>query len=215
MPEHVIASVLRKLGPGGTVSHEEALGGQAIRERGGYDSWSSDSLAARAADSLLADAREVLRRSAGDARELSHDRRRVPAPGAHGPLPGRPRPPGADGACLPARHGRRAERPISCGCSAELALVAAQTRPYVEDPRPLNLVGFPGATPPTGVPRAGATATPDMPAAGSRWTSTRSGHRRRSRRSGRSWRRSPPWACRSRRSTPHLPARESAGFAAT
>jgi hypothetical protein len=32
MAEHVIASVLRKLGPGGDVSHEEALGGQAIRE---------------------------------------------------------------------------------------------------------------------------------------------------------------------------------------
>ena len=30
--EHVIASVLKKLGPGGDVSHEEALGGQAIRE---------------------------------------------------------------------------------------------------------------------------------------------------------------------------------------
>ncbi|MEX1186029.1 MAG: hypothetical protein WEA80_05535 [Gemmatimonadaceae bacterium] len=32
MSEHVIASVLRKLGPAGDVSHEEALGGQAIRE---------------------------------------------------------------------------------------------------------------------------------------------------------------------------------------
>jgi hypothetical protein len=32
MSEHVIASVLRKLGPEGDVSHEEALGGQAIRE---------------------------------------------------------------------------------------------------------------------------------------------------------------------------------------
>jgi hypothetical protein len=32
MSEHVIASVLRKLGPDGDVSHEEALGGQAIRE---------------------------------------------------------------------------------------------------------------------------------------------------------------------------------------
>ena len=32
MSEHVIASVLLKLGPGGDVSHEEALGGQAIRE---------------------------------------------------------------------------------------------------------------------------------------------------------------------------------------
>ncbi|MFN2602468.1 MAG: hypothetical protein ABR582_06910 [Gemmatimonadaceae bacterium] len=32
MYEHVIASALRKLGPEGDVSHEEALGGQAIRE---------------------------------------------------------------------------------------------------------------------------------------------------------------------------------------
>jgi hypothetical protein len=32
MPEFVIASALRKLGPEGDVSHEEALGGQAIRE---------------------------------------------------------------------------------------------------------------------------------------------------------------------------------------
>ena len=32
MPEHVIASALRKLSPEGDVSHEEALGGQAIRE---------------------------------------------------------------------------------------------------------------------------------------------------------------------------------------
>jgi hypothetical protein len=34
MAEHVIASVLRKLSPRGDVSHEEALGGQAIRENG-------------------------------------------------------------------------------------------------------------------------------------------------------------------------------------
>jgi hypothetical protein len=32
MSEHVVASVLRKLSPKGEVSHEEALGGQAIRE---------------------------------------------------------------------------------------------------------------------------------------------------------------------------------------
>jgi len=32
MPAHVIASALRKLAPDGAVSHEEALGGQAIRE---------------------------------------------------------------------------------------------------------------------------------------------------------------------------------------
>ena len=40
--EHVIASVLRKLGPRGDVSHEEALGGQAIREHAVvYDSLSA------------------------------------------------------------------------------------------------------------------------------------------------------------------------------
>src|SRR4029077_14094250 len=32
MAEHVIASALGKLAPDGDVSHEEALGGQAIRE---------------------------------------------------------------------------------------------------------------------------------------------------------------------------------------
>ncbi|MFL5612636.1 MAG: hypothetical protein ACJ796_03140 [Gemmatimonadaceae bacterium] len=35
MMEHVIGSVLRKLAPNGEVSHEEALGGQAIREAAG------------------------------------------------------------------------------------------------------------------------------------------------------------------------------------
>jgi hypothetical protein len=35
MMEHVIGSVLRKLAPNGEVSHEEALGGQAIREGAG------------------------------------------------------------------------------------------------------------------------------------------------------------------------------------
>ena len=34
MDEHVIAAALAKLGPAGDVSHEEALGGQAIRENG-------------------------------------------------------------------------------------------------------------------------------------------------------------------------------------
>src|SRR5207245_486035 len=37
MPEHVIASALGKLAPDGDVSHEEALGGQAIREHAAED----------------------------------------------------------------------------------------------------------------------------------------------------------------------------------
>jgi hypothetical protein len=66
LSEHVIASVLRKLGPRGDVSHEEALGGQAIREHAVvYDSLVTAHLRARGrgpdADSLLRQAGEVLR----------------------------------------------------------------------------------------------------------------------------------------------------------
>jgi hypothetical protein len=66
--ESVIASVLRKLGPDGDVSHEEALGGQAVREAAGeYAALIDAQLRARtsrdtaAADSLLARAEAVLR----------------------------------------------------------------------------------------------------------------------------------------------------------
>ena len=58
---------MRKLGPDGDVSHEEALGGQAIRENARgctTPSWTSTSRAGAAsparADSLLGAAREVL-----------------------------------------------------------------------------------------------------------------------------------------------------------
>ncbi|HLE57728.1 MAG TPA: hypothetical protein VJB15_11650 [Rhodothermia bacterium] len=67
MSEHVIASVLRKLGPGGDVSHEEALGGQAIRENAveynahlkEYFRLARDGQAA-AADTALGNARALL-----------------------------------------------------------------------------------------------------------------------------------------------------------
>jgi hypothetical protein len=64
MSEFVIASVLRKLSPAGQVSHEEAMGGQAVREAA---SEYAALLGARAratpaaSDSLLARARAVLR----------------------------------------------------------------------------------------------------------------------------------------------------------
>ena len=63
--EHVIASVLRKLGPAGEVSHEEALGGQAIRENGSeYNSLIAEYLrlrrANRPAEAPLARARSIL-----------------------------------------------------------------------------------------------------------------------------------------------------------
>ena len=67
MLEHVIGSVLRKLSPAGEVSHEEALGGQAIRENAvvynarmaEYRRHRAAGRAARA-DSALAAARDVL-----------------------------------------------------------------------------------------------------------------------------------------------------------
>lgn len=67
MMEHVIASVLRKLSPKGLVSHEEALGGQAIRENAAaYDRLIEEYLNAlrknnpTEAASMLVNAREVI-----------------------------------------------------------------------------------------------------------------------------------------------------------
>ena len=66
MPEFVIGSALRKLGPEGDVSHEEALGGQAIRENAAeYNAHMAAYFRARtrsrnAADTALRDARALL-----------------------------------------------------------------------------------------------------------------------------------------------------------
>jgi hypothetical protein len=66
MPEFVIASALRKLGPEGDVSHEEALGGQAIRENAAeYNAHMSNYFSLRqrsrsAADTALRNARALL-----------------------------------------------------------------------------------------------------------------------------------------------------------
>jgi hypothetical protein len=149
MSEHVIAGVLRKLGPGGAVSHEEALGGQAIRENAlVYDSLVTTSLqAARAgrrpaADSLLGRAREVLRNLQAT-RENYHmidDEFQLPVLEARYL---------ADPAVPAARKraflldtadggGPRLSRMLR-----EMALVATQTRRYVDDPRALNLVSYP------------------------------------------------------------------------
>jgi len=67
MPEFVIASALRKLGPEGDVSHEEALGGQAIRENAAeYNAHMTEYFrltrrgSRAAADTALTHARELL-----------------------------------------------------------------------------------------------------------------------------------------------------------
>ena len=149
MSEHVIASVLRKLGPGGHVSHEEALGGQAIRENAVvYDSLLAASRRAvrgrrgAEADTLLAQAREVLR-DLQRTRENYHmidDEYQLPVLAARWL---------ADSSVprerkrvflLTAEDGRTTRLAALLG---ELALVAAQTRAYANDPRALNLVSFP------------------------------------------------------------------------
>ena len=149
MAEHVIASVLRKLGPGGAVSHEEALGGQAIRENAlVYDSLVTRYLkAARAshrsaADSLLSLAGEVLRNLQAT-RENYHmidDEYQLPVLGARYL---------ADPA-VPAARKRAFLLDTADGGGPrvtqmlrELALVATTSRPYAEDPQALNLVSFP------------------------------------------------------------------------
>ena len=135
MSEHVIGSVLRKLGPHGEVSHEEALGGQAIRENAVvYDSL--------IAASLLPQAGEVLR-DLQRTRENYHmidDEYQLPVLTARWL---------ADSAIpidrkraflLAADEGGRTRL---AGLLRELDLVARTTEAYARDPRPLNLVSFP------------------------------------------------------------------------
>jgi hypothetical protein len=148
MSEHVIASVLRKLGPKGDVSHEEALGGQAIRESAAdYNVLLSDYLrASRAgkrarADSLLGRARDLLRGMQAtrenyhmmddefqlvvlEARYLSDPS--IPSDRKRAFLLAKPNG-GVSRLALMLR---------------EMALVATETHPYVQDPTALNLVSF-------------------------------------------------------------------------
>ncbi len=148
MSEHVIASVLSKLGPAGDVSHEEALGGQAIREAAAeYNALLTDYFrlargGRRArADSVLGHARNLLRQMQTtrenyhmmddefqlvvlEARYLADSS--IPADRKRSFLLARPSG-GASRVGLMLR---------------EMALVASETRPYVEDPTATNLVSF-------------------------------------------------------------------------
>jgi hypothetical protein len=149
MAEHVIASVLRKLGPVGQVSHEEALGGQAIRENAiTYDSLIGEYFGAirnghsQRTDSILDQARNVLRdlQATRENYHMIDDEFQLPV--------------------LVARYLRDSARSAARkrafladtspgGTSRlalllkELALVATETRLYVEQPRATNLVSFP------------------------------------------------------------------------
>src|SRR2546429_2197634 len=133
VPEHVIASALGTPPPAGGVRHQEALGGQAIRENAAeYNRLVAAGQLARARAVLhdLQATREnyimvdddfqlpvVAARHLADAR-VPADRKR---------------------ALLP--EGHRLERLI-----ANLALVARRTAPYVREPVATNLVSFPHAS---------------------------------------------------------------------
>jgi hypothetical protein len=135
MSELVIASALGKLGPGGEVSHEEALGGQAIREHAVvYDSLVSEKAFDRA--------REVLR-------ELQRTRENYHMIDDEFQLPVLVARYLADSAVPAAR--KRSFLLDSAGLGAsrlerlakELTLVGSLTDPYAARPRAVNLVSFP------------------------------------------------------------------------
>jgi hypothetical protein len=149
MAEHVIGSVLRKLGPRGDVSHEEALGGQAIRESAVvYDSLITRYFRAtradrrQQADSLLEQARAVLG-------ELQKTRENYHMIDDEFQLPVLVARYLADSGLTPAR--KRAflfdssdgRGPRLALLLREMALVATWTRPYADNPRPTTLVSFP------------------------------------------------------------------------
>jgi hypothetical protein len=146
VPAAVIASVLRKLSPAGEVSHEEALGGQAVREAAAeyaalVDSALAPGAAPAAADRLLARAAAVLRdhRRVRENYHMIDDELQLPILAARWL---------ADSTIPAARRraflldARDAGAPRATLLLRELALVARMTAPYAADPTPANLIGF-------------------------------------------------------------------------
>ena len=133
MAEHVIASALGKLAPDGDVSHEEALGGQAIREHAAeYNRLMAAGRLARARAELadLAATREN--------HSMVDDDVQLPLVAAD--YLADPRVPAAEKRrFLSEEH--RLERLL-----ANLALVARRAAPYARDPAATNLVSFPRAS---------------------------------------------------------------------
>lgn len=132
MPEHVLGSALRKLSPDGDVSHEEALGGQAIRENAAFYN-------RLMRERQLARAREVLAHLSATRENyiMVDDDVQLPIVAARYLADGR----------VPAerkrrflRQERRAERLV-----ANLAFVAREAAAYARSPLATNLVSFPRA----------------------------------------------------------------------
>ena len=145
MSAHVISSVLRKLGPNGDVSHEEALGEQAIREHAeiydslmtAYESASSDSAPA---DSALAAARDVLAnlRRVRENYHMMDDEFQLPVLEARY----------LSDSAVPAADKRALLFGTENGTTRlslmmrELALVSSETQPYTRDSAAQHLVSF-------------------------------------------------------------------------
>ncbi len=133
MAQHVIASALGKLAPDGDVSHEEALGGQAIREHAAEYS-------RLMAAGLLARARAELATLAATRENHSMVDDDVQLPLVAADYLADPRVPAAEKRrFLSEEH--RVERLL-----ANLALVARRAAPYARDPVATNLVSFPRAS---------------------------------------------------------------------
>ncbi len=133
MPEHVIASALRKLSPEGDVSHEEALGGQAIRENAAE----YNRLVGRG---RVAAARAVLARL-DRVREnyiMVDDDFQLPVVAAR--YLADPRVPAARKRRFLLAQGRLSR------LLANLGFVARQAAPYARDPIATKLVSFPRAS---------------------------------------------------------------------
>jgi hypothetical protein len=150
MGEHVIASALRKLSPRGDVSHEDALGGQAIREHASvYNSHIVDSLpiarrrSRAAAGRVLARARTELR----DIRVVRENYHMMDDEFQLAVVAARYR----DDPDVPAD--RKRAFLLAAGSSdstsrlalllRELSLVTSETGPYARDPVVQNLIAFP------------------------------------------------------------------------
>ena len=149
--EHVIASVLRKLSPHGEVSHEEALGGQAIREGAAeYSALIAEYLRrgpmAPGADSVLARAREVL----GDLQRVRENYKmldddfQLPVLAAR--YLGAARVPAEQKRAFLLREAKDGRSNLAL-LLREMARVSAMAAPYARDPFPPNLIGFPKADP--------------------------------------------------------------------
>ncbi|HEX6631431.1 MAG TPA: hypothetical protein VF048_10080, partial [Gemmatimonadaceae bacterium] len=167
MSELAIAAALRKLSPTGQVSHEEALGGQAVREAAAEYAalvdahLRADSAGRRVeADSLLARATAVLRdrRRVRENYHMIDDELQLPVLVARWI--------GDSG--VPAAHRRAFLLDSTDGGGArltrllrELALAARMTAPYAARPAAANLISFP----PRELP-------PDAPPDATRWASS-------------------------------------------